>query len=222
MVAVSHGVADDLVRTVGVPERKIKVIYNPGITPGLRDKVRAEVDHPWFVRGQPPVLLAVGRLAKQKDYGTLLTAFAKIRKTHSVRLLILGEGSERRTLEERVRELDVEQHVALPGFVDNPYAYMARSAAFVLSSVWEGLPTVLMEALYCGVPIVATDCPSGPREILKDGQLGRLVPMRDPDLLAEAIVSVLNGQAPEPSADACRPFTLDFVVGQYIDTLLQE
>jgi len=163
--------------------------------------------------------VAVGRLQMQKDYPTLLHAFAQVRKNRPVRLLILGEGKDRLALEELIKELGLEQDVSLPGFVMNPYAYMARASLFVLSSRWEGLPTVLIEALCCGTPVVSTDCPSGPREILRDGQYGQLVPVGDVDGLAQAIEAALNSKAPGPPSESWRPYDLENVVNQYISLL---
>src|SRR5690606_37626457 len=134
----------------------------------------------------PPVLVAAGRLVPQKNFPLLLAAFAQLRAQRPARLLILGEGRERPRLEAAAHELGIAADVALPGHVDNPYAAYARASLFVLSSDWEGLPTVLIEALACGCPIVATDCPSGPAEILQGGRYGSLVPMGDAAALAQA------------------------------------
>jgi glycosyltransferase involved in cell wall biosynthesis len=220
IVAVSEGTADDLAQVLGIPRERIEVIHNPGVRPELRRKAEAPLDHPWFQPGQPPVLLAVGRLTVQKDFPTLIRAFAQVRTTRPVRLLVLGEGQERSGLEALVTELDLKEDVSLPGFVENPYAYMARASVFVLSSRWEGLPTVLMEALCCGAPLVATDCPSGPREILRDGQYGQLVPVGDTTALAQAIEVALADNRPSPPPESWRPFELETVVNQYSNLLL--
>jgi glycosyltransferase involved in cell wall biosynthesis len=167
------------------------------------------------------VLIAVGRLQIQKDYPTLLRAFAQVRQKRPVRLLILGEGKERPMLEELIKTLGVEEDVSLPGFVMNPFAYMARASLFVLSSRWEGLPTVLIEAMCCGTPVVSTDCPSGPREILREGQYGQLVPVGEPTALARAIETTLDAKASSPPPESWRPYELDTVVSQYSRLLLQ-
>ncbi len=221
VIGVSQGVVDDLVQSVGVPQHLLKVIFNPGITPELRKKAQAPLDHPWFQPGEPPVIIAVGRLTLQKDFPTLLKAFARLRQSRHVRLLILGEGAESQTLEALAVQLGVEQDVGLPGFVENPYPYMVRASVFVLSSLWEGLPTVLVEALYCGPPIVATDCPSGPREILANGEFGRLVPVGKPIALSEAIAAALDSKVARPSDESWQPYDLETVVDQYIDILLE-
>jgi glycosyltransferase involved in cell wall biosynthesis len=219
IVAVSEGTADDLAKISGIPRQRVQVIYNPIITPTLRSKVKESLEHPWFEPGEPPVVLAVGRLTTQKDFKTLIQAFSKVRKTHPVKLLILGEGEQRIELETLVRQLNLEQDVSLPGFVLNPYPYMAQASLFILSSRWEGLPTVLVEALYCGTPIVSTDCPSGPREILRGGQYGRLVPVADVASLAQAIEVVLDNRANRPPRESVKPFELETIVGQYMSIM---
>jgi len=221
VVANSRGVAEDLLRLVGPPPDKVKVIYNPVVTPELFVKAEEPLDHPWFRRGEPPVILGVGRLTKQKDFPTLIQAFALVRKKRPARLMILGEGEERPNLEALVRELGLKGDVALPGFVDNPYKFMKRAAALVLSSRWEGLPNALIEALALGTPVVATDCPGGSREILEDEKWGRLVPIGDIEVLADAIVDVLsNPKLPEESIKrVIRRFDLDCIVVEYLKVM---
>ena len=221
IVAVSKGVANDLAQVTGLPRQKIEAIYNPIVTPELHEKTQDTLDHPWFKPGQPPVILAVGRLTKQKDFPTLIKAFAQVRQNHQARLMILGEGDDRPTLEALAEELGVETDVCLPGFVINPYPYMVQASLFVLSSRWEGLPGVLIEALYCGTPLVSTDCPSGPREILADGQYGQLVPVGDVEAMAQAIATTLTQQDTELLSESWRPFELDHVVNQYLAILLK-
>ena len=216
----SRGVADDLSHVTGLPRERIKVLYNPVVTPELREKARAPLNHPWFEAGQRPVVLAVGRLTQQKDFPTLIQAFAEVRQARPSRLLILGEGPDRPVLEALVKQLNLDDDVAMPGFVENPYAYMRRASLYVLPSRWEGLPTVLIEALYCGPPVIATDCPSGPREILADGRHGLLVPVGDVTALTQAIESGLAGRTPRPTAESWRPYSLEVIVDQYINLLL--
>lgn len=220
IIAVSSDVADDLTQTAKIPQNMIRVVYNPIVTPDLKDKSQAPLEHPWFREGEPPVVLAIGRLTDQKAFDVLIRAFSLVRKKHSVRLLILGEGENRPVLEALVRQLGLEQDVNLMGFVQNPYPYMAHASLFVLPSRWEGLPTVLVEAMYLGMPIIATDCPGGSREILKDGQFGRLVPVDDSLILAEAIEGSMNGRRSSPPQESWMPFYLDFVVDRYVNLLL--
>ena len=222
IIGNSRGVADDLAQITGLPHSEIQLIYNPVVTPELAEKVKASPNHPWLEIGQPPMLLAVGRLTAQKDFPTLIRAFAQVRRSQPVRLLILGEGPDRSSLEALIKELGTEEDVCLPGFVENPYAYMSRASVFVLSSRWEGLPTVLIEALYCGVPVISTDCPSGPREILADGKYGALVPLQNPTALAEMIKMALAGQIPRPTRDSWRSYELETIVDQYIHILIED
>ncbi len=224
IVAVSHGVAEDLSAQAGIARDRITTIHNPIVTPELLDQARAPLDHPWFAPGAPPVLLGVGRLHEQKDFPNLVRAFARVRAARDARLVILGEGKSpesRRELLELAAGLGVGDDVALPGFVDNPFAYMARASVFVLSSAWEGFGNVLVEALACGCPVVSTNCPSGPAEILDDGKFGALVPVGDDTALAAAIASTLD--AP-PAAERLRArgaqFSVDRAAESYLKVLL--
>jgi glycosyltransferase involved in cell wall biosynthesis len=220
IIAVSQGVAEDLARISGIDLENIRVIYNPVVTPNLFEKAQEPIAHPWFVPGEPPVLLGVGRLVVQKDFPTLIRAFALVRQCCPVRLMILGEGEKRPHLEALVQELGLENEVSLPGFAQNPYSYMARSAVFVLSSAWEGLPTVLIEAMATGTSVVATNCPSGPAEILQGGCYGKLVPVGDVAALAEAILATLSQPTnSELLRQRSRAFSVDQVVDQYLTVL---
>jgi glycosyltransferase involved in cell wall biosynthesis len=220
IAAVSKGVADDLAEVTKVSPSQIQVVYNPIVTPELLNKSKVPLEHPWFRNGEPPVILGVGRLTAQKAFNVLIEAFAQARRSQPCRLLILGEGEERPMLEALIKRLALEGDVELPGFVSNPYAYMVNAALFVLSSKWEGLPTVLVEAMSLGTPVIATDCPSGPREILKSGQYGALVPMDDPEALALAIQNVLANHTNCPQEESWKPYKLDVVTDQYLSMLL--
>jgi glycosyltransferase involved in cell wall biosynthesis len=154
------------------------------------------LDHLWFSPGQPPVVLSVGRLVPQKDHATLLRAFSRLRAGRAARLVILGDGKDRKSLELLASKLGVADDVSLPGFESNPYRYMRRCAVFVLSSAWEGSGNVLAEAMACGAPVVSTDCPSGPAEILGDGKYGPLVAVGDHEALAAAIEASLDHPPP--------------------------
>ena len=221
IVSVSNGVTDDLVALTGVPRGRITTIYNPVVTPDLHTKTQIPLDHPWFQPDAPPVVLGIGRLHQEKDFPTLLSAFARVRAQRPVRLVILGEGKLRAELEMLARTLGIAADVVMPGFVENPYAYMARAAVFALSSAWEGLPTVLIEALACGCPVVSTDCPSGPAEILDGGRYGRLVPVGDDMALARAICATLDAPPPaERLHDRALCFSADRAVKRYCRILL--
>lgn len=218
LTAISAGAARDLARLLEVEEDDIRVIYNPVVTNQLESRAMEPVDHSWFRPGQPPVILSVGRLVQAKDFPTLLRAFALLRNVTDARLMILGEGERRQSLEVLAEELAIEDHVALPGFVANPYAYMAHSSVFALSSRWEGLGMGLIEAMACGTPVVSTDCPNGPHEILEGGRWGRLAPVGSPEHLADALVSTLNDPGPDPRRRAAY-FSVDRAVEQYLEVL---
>lgn len=195
IVAVSQGVADDLALYCTPRSGRIDTIYNPVATPSLYRKAAAPIDHAWFGEGQPPVILGVGRLMPQKDFATLIKAFARVRAQRPAKLMILGEGDQRGMLQALVKAQGVADDVSLAGFSDNPFAYLTRADLFVLSSTFEGLPGVLIQALACGCPVVSTDCPSGPVEILEGGRHGALVPVGDVEKMAEAIVRALDRPA---------------------------
>ncbi len=221
ILAVSSGVAQSLAHAARVPRRRIEVVHNPAVTPTLRSQASQTCEHPWFAEGAPPVVLAVGRLEVQKDFATLIRAFARLRSRRVARLVILGEGSLRAELEQLVAESGLGADGQLPGFLQNPFPLIARAKVLALSSLWEGLPTVLIEALACGTSVVATDCPSGPAEILAGGCYGRLVPVGDVERLATAL-----DQAIELPHDAqmlnrrANDFTVERVSAVYRDILL--
>jgi glycosyltransferase involved in cell wall biosynthesis len=192
VVAPSRGVAEDVVRLSGVTPDRVTVIHNPVVRPELLERARERPAHPWLEDGGPPVVLGAGKLKPQKDFATLLRAFARVRRARPARLVILGEGDERPKLEALARERGVADDVSLPGYVPNPWACFRCAAAFVLSSAWEGLPNVLIEAMACGCPVASTDCPSGPAEILEQGAHGPLVPVGDEAALARAIERLLD------------------------------
>lgn len=221
VLAVSNGVADDISAVLGLPRSRIRVIYNPVIGPNFEKLKTEKIDHPWLASKVTPVVIAVGRLTKAKDFPTLLKAFSIVREKQPVRLIILGEGSDRATLEQLRSELNLEDDVSMPGFISNPIPLISKADVFVLSSIWEGLPTVLIEALACATPIVSTDCRSGPREILCNGRYGALVPVGDSVALAKKIDSYLIQPPIATAQTAWDSFSYKAVIHQY-QTLIQE
>lgn len=225
VVAVSEGVAEDL-RHLGLPAGLIHTIYNPIVEPGFFEAAAQPIDHPWF-GGDLPVVLGAGRIGPQKDFPTLLRAFAKMQDMGvEARLVILGEGKTpqaRVDLQTLANELGISERVDIPGFVPTALPYIARADLFVLSSRWEGLPGVLIEALACGTPVVSTDCPSGPEEILQGGDYGPLVPMGDADALAAAMAHVLRNP---PDSENLRKrgnaFTSEAAVRNYMELIAAE
>ena len=222
IIAVSAGVADDLAQSAGLSRAAIRVVYNPVVDQDVAERAAEPLDHPWFLPGAAPIVLGVGRLTAQKDFQTLIRAFARVRAERSARLVILGEGRPEvhAGLLALAASLGCATDVDLPGFVLNPFAYMARAGVFVLSSLHEGLPGVLIQALACGCPVVSTDCPSGPAEILDDGRYGSLVPVGDHLAMAQSILATLV-RPPERSALAARgaEFSVDRAVTLYMDAL---
>ena len=218
LVAVSEGVADDLARQLHLDRDLVGVIYNPVVSPQLFEKAAQPVEDEWFTRYQGSWVIGIGRLTKQKDFANLIDAFSRARNEIDCKLLILGEGPDRPLLEQLIRRLGLEGDCLMPGFVDNPYKYLSRAKLFVLSSAWEGLPTVLIEALALGIPAISTDCESGPREILQGGRFGSLVPPSDPAALSAAIAkSFLH---PRPCTNgAVTPFFASTATQQYQDLL---
>ena len=219
VVAVSREAAEDLVSLMRLPRDHVKVVYNPVVSDELFTKAKEEPQLPWFGPKDPPVILGVGRLCEAKDFATLLRAFALVRQKLETRLVILGEGEMRHELEKLARELSIEHDVMMPGVVKNPFPYISRAAVFVLSSRHEGLPTVLIEALALGTPIVSTNCPSGPAEILENGRWGRLVPPGDPQAMAEAIVETLGEPRRPVPHEAWARFTIEESVKRYLQLI---
>lgn len=221
IVAVSEGVKEDLMRITGLPPERITVIANPAVSNRIYALAAAPNPHPWFNDTTIPVVLGAGRLTRQKDFPTLVRAFAKVKAVRACRLIILGDGNDREKLLSLAWELKIDPYIDLPGFVSNPYAYLRRASLFALSSIWEGSPNVLTEALALGTPAVATDCRSGPREILKDGAIGRLVPVGDPDALATAILETLSVPPDETLLKtAVSEYTVEFSSRCYLNLLL--
>ena len=219
IIAVSQGVADDLAELTHLPPEKIDVIYNAVLTPNLQQKAQATIDHPWFKAGEPPVVLAVGRLHSQKDYPMLIRAFARLRQQQSARLMILGTGPEAAQLQQMIDKAGLANEVTLMGFVTNPYAYMAQASVMVLSSAWEGFGNVLVEAMAAGTAIVSTDCRSGPSEVLNHGLYGLLVPVGDSEAMAGAITqAIAEGARPVPD-EWMRQFTPEVCLQQYMAVL---
>jgi glycosyltransferase involved in cell wall biosynthesis len=217
LVAVSHGSAQDLRSHVANPSTAIHVIHNPIIGDAFWRRAEEPLNDSRLDGDSRPIVLAVGRLHHHKDYPTLLQSFAILRRRVDAHLVVLGDGEERMALFALVQELQIQSAVSFLGEVANPLPYMRRAKVLALSSVAEALPTVLIEALAMSLPIVATDCPTGPREILQGGLYGSLVPVGDSEGLAEALAtSLLNEPSQITPEKALEPFQQDHVVDQYL------
>jgi glycosyltransferase involved in cell wall biosynthesis len=225
IVAVSRELADDLILRLRIPPERVSVIPN-GIDVAQIARMAAEpLDDHWFAPDAPPVIISAGRLSKQKNYPLLIEAFARVRRQRPARLIVLGEGTRgaRDLLLRQSRSLGVADDVRLPGYEPNPMRYFARARAFVLSSLWEGASNVLLEALACGCPVIATDCPTGVRELLEDGKAGEIVPTGDAKALAEAMIRSLSIRGDEKllRSNAGR-FRLENTLSSYLELISSE
>jgi len=214
----SDGAASDFAALTGFSPKRLHAIPNAVVDPELSRLSQEAPEHPWLAGKGPPLILGVGELCARKDFATLVRAFARVQARRPSRLMILGEGRERGNLEGLAQALGVGDKVALPGFVTNPYAYMARARVFVLSSLWEGSPNVVIEAMAVGTPVVCTDCPRGPREILQGGTYGPLVPLGDVEAMAGAVAATLD--AP-PSGEILKAavalYTINLSTERYLE-----
>jgi glycosyltransferase involved in cell wall biosynthesis len=220
VIVTSAGVADDMARYTGLARERIRVVPSPVVPASLFTEALARPDHPWLGRSDVPLILGAGELCGRKDFETLLRAFARVRAQCPCRLMILGQGRARERLLALASELGVAEDVALPGFVAEPYTFMAHADLFAFTSRWEGLGFVIIEALAVGTPVVSTDCPSGPREILQDGRIGPLVPVGDAVALAAAMLQTLDAPPPEALLrDAARPYEIEASTDAYLDAM---
>ncbi len=222
IVAISKGVAQDLRENTRIKEQKIHVIYNPTVSDKLLKEAEEQVDHPWFNDENIPVVLGVGRLVDQKDFETLIRSFAILRGDREARLVIFGDGEKREMLEKLIIKLGVSDDVELPGFTDNPYKYMANSDVFVNSAIHEGFGNVIIEAMSCECPVVATDCPGAPSELLSNGEYGFLVPVNNPEIMAQSIKEmILNPTRKEVLRHRANDFRLETIIGKYEKVLFK-
>lgn len=220
IIAVSEGVAKRVRSLSQVDASHVHVVYNPIYTPSIKVKAAESVAHAWFSDREIPIILSAGRLVSVKDYPSLIRAFDLVRRERAARLMILGQGEKLGELLHLVDNLGLRDLVTFPGFVRNPYAYMAKASVFVLSSEHEGFGNVLVEAMACGTPVISTDCPSGPHEILAGGHYGPLVTVGDVFALAEGIISLLdNPTTPEKLIKRAKFFSHEVAAKRYIELL---
>lgn len=215
--AVSRDVARASLKELQLAPEKVKVVYNPVVGSFINELANASTNDSLLSSGGDFLIIGAGRLVQAKDFTNLVCAFSLLRCNVSARLIIMGEGPLREDLENFVKSEGLEDYVTLPGFIENPFAVMRRADLFVLSSAWEGLPNVLIQAMACGVPVVSTDCPSGPAEILENGKWGRLVPVGDPEALAEAMETTLKEKVHPDSKKRAADFSVEKAVDGYLD-----
>lgn len=220
VLATTAGVADSLASVYKLDRDAMQIIGNPIVDDVSPRQEPGPPSHPWLVERDGPVVVAMGRLVPQKDFGVLLQAFAKVREAMPAKLIIFGEGPLREQLQSQIDGSNLTDVVSMPGFVDQPLAELKAADLFVMSSAWEGFGNVLVEALWCGTPVVSTDCPSGPAEILKDGEFGKLVPVGDADGLSAAIIETLNQTAdPQRLMQRADDFSISKITQQYLTLL---
>jgi glycosyltransferase involved in cell wall biosynthesis len=217
IICVSHGVASEIKELIPPRNKeKVNVIYNPVIDRKFIERTKEAVKDSICKSSKEKWIVSIGRLSKEKNIDMLIQAFSKLLEKRHCKLLIIGEGPEKEKLSSLVFKLGLEKEVIFKGYQKNPFTFLNKADVFALSSDREGLPTVLIEALYFNVPIVSTDCKSGPREILKDGKYGTLVPVNDIDKMATALEKKLKGSQSNPfNADLLRPYTLEEVMVKY-------
>jgi glycosyltransferase involved in cell wall biosynthesis len=217
VIVTSRGVADDMARYTGLAREHIEVVPSPVVARALFHAPQPVPDHPWYREPGAPIILGAGELCLRKDFETLLRAFAQVRRRRPCRLMILGKGNRREQLLALAASLGIAQDLSMPGFQPNPYAYMAHAAVFAFTSRWEGLGFVIIEALAVGTPVVATDCPSGPFEILQGGQYGPLVEVGDVGALALALESTLERPLPKQVLqEAALPYEIERSTDAYL------
>jgi glycosyltransferase involved in cell wall biosynthesis len=225
IIAVSEGVKDDLIQQFNISDYKIEVIYNPLDIDRINEMCIETVRHP-FLNDRMPIVIAIGRLVRQKRFDILIEALSNVLTEIDARLIILGDGPDRELLERLVEDLGIPDKVSFEGFQINPYKFLSKAAVFVLSSQREGLPMVILEAIACGIPVVSTDCPSGPREILENGRCGLLVPVNDVNAIANGIKKLLNDKNLRKEfstlgRERAKYFSIDKIVKQYENVICE-
>lgn len=216
IIGVSDGVSDSVRQHI--TSHNVETIYNPTNIHNIIQKMQQPIPHVWLQSKEKPVIIAAGRLVPAKGFDVLITALAYLRDKLPARLIILGEGPLRAELEAMISQLDLNNDIQLPGYTDNPYAFFRYADVFVLSSRYEGLPNALIEAMVCSTPVVATDCESGPREILVNGKFGPLVPVDNAEALADAIYQTLSTP---PNRDKIKARAMDFSIERSVDHFLR-
>lgn len=222
LVLTSKAMKGELLEHSDFDGSKVKIIHNPVPIDEIQLKAKEKSGHEWLDNKNVPVVLAVGRLSYQKNFESLIRAFAGLRERRESRLIILGEGEERAKLENLVEEFKIQEYVSMPGFVSNPYSYMSRCDVFVLPSRWEGFPNVLVEAMACGAKVIATDCPGGAAEILENGKWGSLIPVNEFEALVRSLSAGVQTNKRFDVSSRVEDFSVEYIVEKYIRVLFNE
>lgn len=217
VIVTSDAMAKEFLYLSKISKNKVEIVYNPVPIKEIEKKSLKPIEHPWFKKDAPPVILAVGRLVTVKDFKTLVKAFHLTHNEISTRLMILGEGPLRPEIEHLIETLGIEELVQMPGFVSNPYQYMKHSKVFVLSSLWEGFPNSMVEAMTCGTAIVSTNCHGGAPEVLGFGEWGKLVPIKNEQQMADAIIETLNMENLPNVVERVKEFSIENIFKRYED-----
>lgn len=220
-IVVSKEARNAYIKATGINDNKVITIYNPVVNDEIKLKMLKKPEHPWLLNHNIPVIIAAGRLTEQKNYFLMLKVISNILKRKEIRLIVLGKGELHDRLLNYTKELGIEEYVDFYGFTNNPYSFFYNSDCYLMTSHYEGLPTVLIEAMACGCPIVCTDCPSGPREILEEGKYGYLIPVEDIKTLEKCIIETVNGNRCKSWKLMKRAefFTVKKAVKEYIDII---
>jgi N-acetylgalactosamine-N,N'-diacetylbacillosaminyl-diphospho-undecaprenol 4-alpha-N-acetylgalactosaminyltransferase len=225
IISVSNGVKEDLLKFFSISDELISTIYNPYDISTIKHKSKESIKHEWFENESYKIIVNVGRLEKQKNHELLINAFSKVnKKLPETRLLIIGEGSQRNKLSNLIGELNLNSKIQLVGQLENPFTYVSKSHLFVLSSDFEGFPNALVEAMICGCPVISTDCPSGPNEILINKENGILIPTGDVEAMKNAIVYMLKDRVKriemaKKATDKAYDFSVEKIANQYYQLL---
>ena len=216
----AKSIADDFICMTGLKAEKVKVVPSPIVKDDIFSKGLEPAEHPWFRNKTSPVVLGVGELSGRKNFEMLVKAVAQVQETRTCRLILLGKGKRRASLKSLSEKLGIADRVDLPGFVENPYPFIASADVVVVSSRWEGLAVVLIEALALGTPVISTDCPSGHRDVLRNGSIGFLIPIDDHSGMAQAIFKTLNDPVPQKTLqEAARPYEIERSTQAYLEAM---
>ena len=215
VLCVAEKVRTEMIRLHHLPAEKVHTVYNPVVDDSFMKKKGMPPSHPWLIEGDVPTFVTAGAFRPEKNLLLLIEAFKIVNCTHPARLIIFGRGDLQAEYEKAIRENGLSEVVSLPGFSESLVSEVAASSGYISCSQIESFGIAIVEGLACGVPVISTDAPCGPREILKDGEYGELVPMDNLELLAQAVVRVIEDGGKKVPDEAWRRFELSRIVERY-------